>query len=66
MTEEQDLVGTIHYYKDMYSSWSHVLSHLVREAIGPEGRSIIWKNLEMTIQELNQMVSDETLLKYPD
>ena len=51
----------------MWPRWSHVLDPLTEAASGPKGRSILWNNNpEVEFCETKHMVSEDTLLNYPD
>ena len=57
----------VQYYRNMWPRWSHLLSTLIEAARGPQGRTIFWNDaLESSFKELNCMISDDTLLSYPD
>ena len=44
-----------------------MLARLIEAARCPKGRKIIWNDaIEDSFKELKRMVSDETLLSYPD
>ena len=40
-TEARELIGTVQYYRDMWTRRSHVLSPLTEAASGPKGRKIL-------------------------
>ena len=63
----QALIGMFHYYRDRCTRWSHILDSLTEEDSGPKDISILWNyDLEVSLHELRQMVSSETLLNYID
>ena len=66
-TEAQELICMVHNYKEMCPMWSYILAPLTEVDSVPNGRKLLWSNaLEMSLIELNCMVSAETLLSYTD
>ena len=50
------------YINNMWPIQLHVLTSLVEAVVIPNGRKRLWKNnLEVSFQEIKQMVSAETL-----
>ena len=43
-TEALALIGMVHYYMDMCTRWSHILSTLKEAASGSKGRKIFWND----------------------
>ena len=67
MTEAQELVGVVYYYRDMWTRWSLILSPIPEAARDPKVRKIIFNDaLEDSFKELTHMVSTEILVSYPD
>ena len=66
-TECRALLGLIQYYRDMWQRRSHILAPLTEASSGPKGRKIKWTDdLEQAFCNLKKMISEETLLTYPD
>ena len=66
-TKVRAIIVMVQYYRNMWPRWSHLLSTLIEAARGPQGRTIFWNDaLESSFKELNCMISDDTLLSYPD
>ena len=66
-TELRRLVGMVNYYRDMWKSRSHILGPLTELASGKKNKKIPWKEeQEKAFQELKRLVSQETILAYPD
>jgi hypothetical protein len=66
-TECRALLGLVQYYRDMWQRRSHILTPLTEASSGPKGRKINWTDdLEQAFCNLKKMVSEETLLTYPD
>ena len=66
-TEERALIGMFHYYRDMWTSQSHILAPLKEAANVPKGRKIFWNDaLDNSFKQLNRMVSADTLISDPD
>ena len=66
-TEERALIRMVQYYRNMWPRRSNVLAPLTEAASGPKGRKILWNYaLESSFKELKRMVSENTLLSYPD
>ena len=66
-TECRALLGLIQYYRDMWQRRSHILAPLTEASSGPKVRKIKWTDdLEQAFCNLKKMISEETLLTYPD
>ena len=66
-TECRAIVGLVQYYRDMWKRRSHILTPLTEAGSGPKGRKIKWNDdLEQAFCKLKKMVSEETLLTYPN
>ena len=66
-TEAQALIGMVQYCRDMCPSRSHILAPLTEADSGPKVRKILQNGaLYSSFKELKSMVSEKTLLSYPD
>ena len=66
-TELRRLVGMVNYYRDMWKGRSHVLGPLTELASGKKNKKIKWTpEQEKAFQEIKRLVSQETILAYPD
>ncbi len=66
-TDCRKLIGMVQYHRDMWKQHSHVLAPLTEASTGKKGKPIKWTdNLEQAFLDLKKMVSEETILNYPD
>ena len=66
-TECRKLIGMVQYYRDMWKRRSHILAPLTEASVGKKGKPIKWTDdLEQAFLDLKKMVSEETILNYPD
>ena len=65
--EARALIDMFHYYRYMWSSWSHILSPLKEATSGPKGVKLIRNDkIEDSFKEIKYVVSADTLLNCPD
>ena len=64
-TEAQSLIGMVNYYRDMWPIRSHILAPMIETSSGIKGIKTPCNDaLEDSLQELNRMVSADTVLSY--
>ena len=67
MTEVRRLIGMVQYYRDLWPRRSHILEPFTAISSGKKGAKIKWSTeLETAFTQVKAMVSQETLLTYPD
>ena len=67
MTEVQAIISIVHYYRDMWPTWYHVLSPMVEAYSVPKGRKILLNDsLYGYFKGLKQMFFSDNLIIHPD
>jgi hypothetical protein len=67
VTEVRRLIGMVQYYRDLWQRRSHLLEPFTAISSGKKGTKITWTpELEAAFKKVKDMVSQETLLTYPD
>ena len=67
VTEVRQLIGMVQYYRDLWPRRSHLLEPFTAISSGKKGTKIKWTpELEKAFHDIKGMVSQETLLTYPD
>ena len=67
VTEVRRLIGMVQYYRDLWPRRSHLLEPFTAISSGKKGTKIKWtEGLETAFQQIKGMVSQETLLTYPN
>ena len=67
VTEVRRLIGMVQYYQDLWPRRSHILEPFTAISSGKKGAKIKWSTeLETAFTQVKAMVSQETLLTYPD
>ena len=64
--EAHALNGMFHYYRYMWNRRSDVSFPSTETYIITKGKSFLKENIEVSFKDINNIVSDETLLNYPD